>query len=98
MARNEQVFRDLFPHIDAAVPFPDAIFSPQETCSRCVEGLLHLCRQASAPGVSELFVHLAHDDAEMRAVTELPGWDAAWRQRDLDVIQPEFRQASSITT
>ena len=29
MARNEQVFRDLLPYVDAAVPFPDAIFSPQ---------------------------------------------------------------------
>src|SRR5207249_6835176 len=28
MARNEQVFRDLLPYVDAAVPFPDAIFSP----------------------------------------------------------------------
>ncbi|HXO83887.1 MAG TPA: hypothetical protein VN803_00025, partial [Gemmatimonadales bacterium] len=47
------------------------------------------------PGVTELFVHLAHDDAEMRAVTvNYLVWDAAWRQRDLDVISsPEFRKA-----
>jgi hypothetical protein len=36
-----------------------------------------------------------HDDAEMRAVTvNYPVWDAAWRQRDVDVISsPEFRKA-----
>jgi predicted glycoside hydrolase/deacetylase ChbG (UPF0249 family) len=46
------------------------------------------------PGVTELIVHLAYDDAEMRAVTA--GYDdygAAWRQRDYDVItSPEFKK------
>jgi len=39
-----------------------------------------------APGVTELIVHLAYDDREMRAVTALrPHWyDASWRQRDFD--------------
>lgn len=39
------------------------------------------------PGVTELIIHLAHDDAEMRAITENhPNWGAAWRQRDFDYL------------
>ncbi|HEV2398679.1 MAG TPA: polysaccharide deacetylase family protein [Candidatus Sulfotelmatobacter sp.] len=47
------------------------------------------------PGVTELIVHLAHDDAEMRAVTvNHPDYGAAWRQRDYDVVtSPEFKKA-----
>lgn len=47
------------------------------------------------PGVSELIVHLAYDDAEMRAITvDHPDYDSAWRQRDFNVVtSPEFRQA-----
>ena len=46
------------------------------------------------PGVTELIVHLAHDDAEMRAVTAgYDDYNATWRQRDFDVItSPEFKQ------
>jgi len=37
------------------------------------------------PGVTEFVIHLAYDDAEMRAATfDHPGWGAAWRQRDFD--------------
>jgi len=47
------------------------------------------------PGLSELIVHLAHDDAEMQAVTEgHPAYGSAWRQRDFDVVtSAEFQQA-----
>ncbi len=47
------------------------------------------------PGLSELIVHLAYDDAEMQAVTEShPAYGSAWRQRDFNVVtSPEFRQA-----
>jgi len=46
------------------------------------------------PGVTEIIVHLAHDDAEMRAVTTgHPDYGAAWRQRDLDVMtSPRFAE------
>jgi predicted glycoside hydrolase/deacetylase ChbG (UPF0249 family) len=37
------------------------------------------------PGVTEFIIHLAYDDAEMRAITvDHPDWGAAWRQRDFD--------------
>ena len=47
------------------------------------------------PGLTELIVHLAYDDAEMRAVTvNHDAYGAAWRQRDYDVLNsPEFKQA-----
>ena len=36
------------------------------------------------PGVTEMVIHLAYDDEEMRAATaDHPNWGAAWRQRDL---------------
>lgn len=46
------------------------------------------------PGVTEMVVHLAYDDAEMRAATfDHPGWGAAWRQRDFDFFTSDaFRR------
>lgn len=46
------------------------------------------------PGVYQLIVHLAYDDAEMRGATwDHPDWGAAWRQADFDLIRSEtFRQ------
>ena len=46
-------------------------------------------------GVSELIVHLAYDDAEMRAVTvDHLDYGSAWRQRDFNVVtSPEFHKA-----
>jgi predicted glycoside hydrolase/deacetylase ChbG (UPF0249 family) len=47
------------------------------------------------PGLTELIVHLAYDDAEMRAVTvNHDAYGSAWRQRDYDVMNsPEFKKA-----
>jgi chitin disaccharide deacetylase len=47
------------------------------------------------PGVTEFIVHLAYDDAEMKAVTiGHPDYGSAWRQRDYDVVtSPEFKKA-----
>jgi hypothetical protein len=46
------------------------------------------------PGITEIIVHLAYDDEEMRAITvNHPAWGAAWRQRDFDFItSEEFRR------
>jgi chitin disaccharide deacetylase len=47
------------------------------------------------PGVTELIVHLGHDDAEMQAImVDHPDYGSAWRQRDYDAItSPEFKKA-----
>lgn len=46
------------------------------------------------PGVTQIIVHVAHDDAEMRAATaDTPDWGAAWRQLDFDTVtNPLFRR------
>jgi predicted glycoside hydrolase/deacetylase ChbG (UPF0249 family) len=42
------------------------------------------------PGVTELIIHLAYDDDEMRAITfNHPDWGAAWRKRDFDFFTSE---------
>ncbi len=47
------------------------------------------------PGLTEVIVHLGHDDAELQAVTvDHEPYGSAWRQRDYDVVtSPEFRKA-----
>lgn len=38
------------------------------------------------PGVTEIGLHVGHDDDEMRgAYAGIEGWGAAWRQRDLEI-------------
>jgi predicted glycoside hydrolase/deacetylase ChbG (UPF0249 family) len=46
------------------------------------------------PGVTEIIVHLGHDDAELQAVmVDHADYGAAWRQRDYDVVtSPEFKK------
>jgi chitin disaccharide deacetylase len=46
------------------------------------------------PGVTEMVVHIAFDDEEMRAATlDHPDWGAAWRQRDLQFFTSDtFRR------
>ena len=46
------------------------------------------------PGVTEIVIHLAHDDSEMQGMTvDHPDWGAAWRQRDFDFFTSEaFRK------
>lgn len=42
------------------------------------------------PGVTEIIIHLAYDDAEMQAVTiDHPDYGAAWRQADFDFFTSE---------
>lgn len=46
------------------------------------------------PGVTEVVIHLAYDDGEMRGATfDHPDWGAAWRQRDFDFFTSDaFRK------
>ena len=46
------------------------------------------------PGVTEVVIHLAYDDGEMRGATfNHPNWGAAWRQRDFDFFTSDaFRK------
>jgi chitin disaccharide deacetylase len=46
------------------------------------------------PGLTEMIVHLGHDDAELQAVTmDHPDFGAAWRQRDYEfVTSADFRK------
>src|SRR5450755_2628708 len=47
------------------------------------------------PGLTEMIVHLGHDDAELQTVmVDHVDYGAAWRQRDFDIVSsPEFKQA-----
>jgi predicted glycoside hydrolase/deacetylase ChbG (UPF0249 family) len=47
------------------------------------------------PGLTEIIVHLGHDDSELQAVmVNHEPYGSAWRQRDYDVMtSPEFRKA-----
>ena len=46
------------------------------------------------PGITEVVIHLAYDDTEMRGATfSHPDWGAAWRQRDFDFFTSDaFRK------
>jgi predicted glycoside hydrolase/deacetylase ChbG (UPF0249 family) len=47
------------------------------------------------PGLTEMIVHVGHDDAELQAVTlDHPDYGSAWRQRDFDIMtSSEFKKA-----
>ncbi|MFZ0732337.1 MAG: polysaccharide deacetylase family protein [Candidatus Sulfotelmatobacter sp.] len=70
------------------------IASPNIPAAGWLDFYLNLIKNLK-PGLTELIVHLAHDDAEMQAITvDHPDYGAAWRQRDYNVItSPEFKKA-----
>jgi chitin disaccharide deacetylase len=96
MARNDQPFQAMLPLMAPGDPIPDAIFSPGEDvpASGWTAYYVNLIKNLQ-PGVTEVFLHLAHDDAETQAImVNHPDWGAAWRQRELDTVSgPEFRKA-----
>jgi chitin disaccharide deacetylase len=96
MARNDPLFEQLLPLMAPGDPIPDAIFSPgaDVAASGWKDYYVNLIKSLQ-PGVTEIFVHLAGDDAETQAVTvNHPDWGAAWRQREVEAISsPQFRKA-----
>lgn len=74
----------------------DAVVSPgpEVPAAQWTQWYLDAIR-ALKPGLTEMIVHLGHDDAELRAITvDHEPWGSAWRARDLAVVtSPEFRQA-----
>ncbi len=68
------------------VPDSIAIASPNVTASGWKDFYVGIVKGLK-PGLTELIVHLAHDDAEFQAISvDHPDYGAAWRQRDYDVI------------
>jgi len=63
--------------------------APQDWAKFYTEALKKL-----EPGVTEVIIHLASDDAEMRAATtNHPDWGSAWRQRDFEFFTSDaFRK------
>jgi len=96
MARNLNMFQPALAVMDPGDPIPDFIFSPGEDvpASGWKDYYVGLLKNLQ-PGVTEIFVHLAQDDAESQAImVDHPEWGAAWRQREFDTISsPEFRRA-----
>lgn len=47
------------------------------------------------PGLNEMIVHLGYNDQELQAITVVnPGWDAKWRQRDVNLVgNSAFKEA-----
>jgi predicted glycoside hydrolase/deacetylase ChbG (UPF0249 family) len=47
------------------------------------------------PGLTEMIVHLGHDESELKAVmVDHEGFGSAWRQKDYEVVNsPEFKKA-----
>jgi predicted glycoside hydrolase/deacetylase ChbG (UPF0249 family) len=70
------------------------MFPPKTPADQWTSGYVKAI-ESLKPGLSEMIVHLADDDSEMRAITvDHPDYGAAWRQRDFDAVRsPEFKQA-----
>jgi predicted glycoside hydrolase/deacetylase ChbG (UPF0249 family) len=106
VAREERLPARISKDFLGALPFFSSVIRPDDilidkivtigsgvTSERWVDYYIEEIKKMQ-PGVNELVIHLAFDDAEMRAVTvNHPDWGAAWRQRDYDFFTSDrFRQ------
>ena len=63
---------------------------PEDHPERDLEAFYVRALEQLAPGVTQLIVHLAFDDDEMRAISvDHPAHGASWRQRDFDFFTGE---------
>lgn len=99
MARNDELFSSKIVQMQRHDPnalIPDAIYSPgaDVPADHWVDYYVNLIKNLQ-PGVTEIFVHLAHDDAETQAIMiNHADWGAAWRQREFDAMSnPAIRKA-----
>jgi chitin disaccharide deacetylase len=96
MARSDIPFQSVLSLMPPGEPVVDAIFSPgaDVPASAWTDYYENLFKTLE-PGLTEVFVHLAHDDAESQAVmVNHPDWGAAWRERQFAAVSsPEFRRA-----
>lgn len=99
MARNDVLFSSKIEQMQRRDPnalIPDAIYSPgaDVPADHWVDYYINLIKNLQ-PGVTEVFVHLAHDDAETQAIMiNHADWGAAWRQREFDAMSsPAIRKA-----
>jgi hypothetical protein len=90
----------------AAAPFLPSLVGPDDVVmdrmitiepSVTVEGWSNFYTEAIRnlrPGLTEMVIHLAYDDEEMRGVSfSHPDWGSAWRQRDFQFFTSDaFRQ------
>ncbi|MFZ1134751.1 MAG: polysaccharide deacetylase family protein [Candidatus Korobacteraceae bacterium] len=75
--------------IDAVVIAGENV-RPDQTKSFYLDAIKNL-----KPGITEMIVHLGHDDAELQAImVDHDAFGAAWRQRDFDIVNSdEFKKA-----
>src|SRR5215218_1035613 len=75
-------------YIDQILDIPQTV-APQDWARFYSDALRKI-----EPGVTEVVIHLAYDDAEMRAATfNHPDWGSAWRQRDFEFFTSDaFRK------
>lgn len=70
------------------------MFTPQMPADQWTESYVEAI-ESLKPGLTEMIVHLAYDDSEMRGITvDHPDYGAAWRQRDFKAVSSlEFKRA-----
>jgi hypothetical protein len=94
--RSPQAPKELLSMLSDQDPVLDAIVmaDPKVAASDWKAFYLNTIKNLK-PGVTEIIVHLGHDDAELQAVmVDHPDYGAAWRQRDYNVVSsPEFKKA-----
>jgi len=88
----------LLPEVNPAGDLPlfrAVVYAPRDLPASSWEDYYLNVIEDLAPGLTQLIVHPGFDEPELRALTgSNKAWDAAWRQRDYDVLlSKRFRNA-----